>query len=171
MVNIHRWNKCLVQNGVSVVTDQDFQTKTMLDTTLFDKPGVSLYVAQSKIHGHGCFSASRISPGAIIGEFVGERIDLKEALRRNDKCSDLYSDYILEVEDDLFIDGAKWNNPIRFINHGCEPNCEVIVVKRRAFFKAITTISAGDEVTLDYCFDADVREPCACGARSCKGFI
>ena len=132
---------------------------------------VRLGVTESNIHGVGCFALSSIPSGTIIGEYCGERIDQEEAIRRNDKGSILHSDYVLEVEDNLFIDGAKWDGPIRFVNHSCDPNCRVYVHERRAYFVATKEISAGEEITMDYYLDEDVREPCICRSQLCRGYM
>jgi uncharacterized protein len=62
----------------------------------------------------------------------------------------------------------------RWINHSCDPNAEVEAGLEDggwARIVAIRPIAAGDELTYDYGFTADVAEPCACGARHCRGFI
>jgi hypothetical protein len=41
----------------------------------------------------------------------------------------------------------------------------------RAWWVAIRDIPAGEEITYDYAFVADVAEPCHCGASSCRGVI
>ena len=41
----------------------------------------------------------------------------------------------------------------------------------RAWWVALRDIPVGEEITYDYAFVADVAEPCACGAASCRGLI
>ena len=64
----------------------------------------------------------------------------------------------------------------RWINHSCEPNCEVeadVEPDGSAWAKIVAAraIRAGEEITYDYGFDAEVAEPCSCGAASCRGWI
>ncbi len=130
-----------------------------------------LRVILSEIHGNGCFASERVGEGEMIGEYSGEYIDLQEAIRRNTRSAEYYSDYILEVQDNLFIDGAGTESPLCFINHSCEPNCMVHVVGDRAFIVALRAIDNGEEITIDYNYDDDVREICKCGQKDCRGFM
>lgn len=131
----------------------------------------ALRTQESRIHGRGCFAGTAIPCGQIIVEYVGELIDYVEAVRRGVRASQDYSEYVLEVNGDVFIDGARGGNQSRFINHCCEPNCELQRVGNRAFFVAKRPISEGEELTIDYSFDVTLREPCFCGARNCRGYM
>ena len=128
-------------------------------------------VRKSRIHGFGCFSMSLIPEMTLIAEYIGEVIDIDEAIRRNDRSSKDYSHYILTIDERLFIDGAHAGNKSRFINHSCQPNCGVLRVETRAFIVARRTIVCWEEFTIDYDYDVNVREPCSCGAPKCRGYI
>jgi SET domain-containing protein len=130
-----------------------------------------LFTAKSTIHGLGCFSSNQIAEGEIVGEYIGERIDLAEAIRRNDRSTSFYSDYILQVDEELFIDGTGRDSPLRFMNHSCDPNCHLVRCDQRVFIAAERDISEGEELTLDYCLDPDVSEECQCGSPGCRGFM
>ncbi len=132
---------------------------------------IPLYISESAINGSGCFAAGRIRIGTIIGEYCGERIDLEEAVRRNDRSSKAYSHYVLEIERNLFVDGAKWESPLRYINHSCDPNCRVCAYDHRAYIVTIREIGIDEECTIDYCYDEEVREPCTCGSPGCRGYM
>ena len=71
----------------------------------------SVFVAQG-IHGSGVFARRQFVPNEIIGEVTGE-------LMRN---RDYESDYCMEVGEGLTLEPAA---PFRFLNHSCEPNCEL----------------------------------------------
>ncbi len=131
----------------------------------------ALIVKKSPIHGFGCFTDLPLDVGAVLGEYKGEIIDLNEALRRNDSASPKYSHYILEVDDNVYIDGAAWDEALRYVNHSCEPNCEVMVRRRKAYFVTTRRIRRGEELTIDYSFDDDMREPCFCGCETCRGHM
>ena len=67
-----------------------------------------------------------------------------------------------------------------FINHSCDPNCELQLQKwevgglpRMCFF-AIKEIKEGGELTFDYnwVWDKNKRKTeCKCGTANCRGFI
>jgi hypothetical protein len=136
---------------------------------------VSVYskvlVRKSRIDGLGCFAISLIRQETLIAEYLGEIIDIEEAIRRNDRSSKHYSRYILTIDEKLFIDGAHAGNKSRFINHSCQPNCSVVRVGAHAFIVAKGIIFRWEELTYDYDYDPDVREPCSCGAPNCRGYI
>ncbi len=143
----------------------------MRERDLFTQTFQCLVVKPSSIHGFGCFSSMNIPPGPTIVEYTGEHINLEEAVCRNNPSSKAFSPYILEVFENLFIDGRWHGNASRFMNHSCDPNCRIRRIKRRAFIVASRPIFPGEELTIDYCFDEDQHEPCYCGARGCRGFI
>jgi uncharacterized protein len=68
-------------------------------------------------------------------------------------------------------------NEARYINHGCDPNCESTTMNKRIFIEAIRTIQAGEELSYDYQIQRDSDdEPnvdqvyaCRCGAKNCRG--
>ena len=35
--------------------------------------------------------------------------------------------YIMEIENGFYVDGKHKGNLSRFINHSCDPNCELVV--------------------------------------------
>lgn len=66
--------------------------------------------------------------------------------------------------------------PLRFLNHSCEPNCEVFSWNEPGqrdivYLRAVRTIRPDDELTIDYAWDADAAIRCRCGAKSCRGWI
>lgn len=67
---------------------------------------------------------------------------------------------------------------IELINHCCEPNCGVLIRPDRRDFAihALRPIGPGEELTTDYAtFESEIeylsRNPCLCGAASCRGRI
>jgi uncharacterized protein len=60
----------------------------------------------------------------------------------------------------------------QYINHCCEPNLAARIVRGHILYLAVRDIRAGEELTVDYHFDADVEKvPCACGSLKCRGTI
>jgi SET domain-containing protein len=68
--------------------------------------------------------------------------------------------------------------PFRFLNHSCQPNCEIFSWETdeprrhaRLWLQALTAIEPGNELTIDYAWPADAAIPCVCGAAGCRGWI
>jgi SET domain-containing protein len=135
-------------------------------------------VRNSRIHGRGVFAARRIRKGTRVIEYVGERISHAEADRRyEDKPADDNHTFLFIVDGRTVIDAGVGGNEARFINHGCDPNCETVIDKRRVFIHAIRTIAPGEELAYDYQIRREPGDPpeieevfaCRCGADACRG--
>jgi hypothetical protein len=93
--------------------------------------------------------------------------------------------FLFTLNDEYVIDGDVEGGVARWINHGCAPNCEAVLIehdgddraKDRIFIEAKKAIKAGQELTYDY--GITLGEPhtprmkkiwqCLCGARNCTG--
>lgn len=124
---------------------------------------------RSRIHGTGGFARKPIPAGTRLIEYVGERINKAESLRR---C-EANNEYIFTIDDEYDLDGNVEWNPARFINHTCAPNCEAEWDENRIWIVALRDIPAGEELSFNYGYDLeDYREhPCRCGAAECVGYI
>jgi SET domain-containing protein len=124
---------------------------------------------ESNIHGMGGFARKTIRKGSRVIEYIGEKIDKREALRR---C-EAGNVYVFEINDDWDIDGSVDWNPARWINQSCDANAETDVIDNRVWIVATRTIRMGEEITYNYNFDLDEYEdyPCNCGAPKCPGFM
>jgi len=132
-----------------------------------------LEVRRSNIDRNGCFAAEPIPAEGLVGEYVGEIITTAEAVRRE---ADLSRGSILTfwLDQEWAIDGAVGGNQTIYINHSCAPNCycRVEAEARRVFMHARRDLAAGEELTIDYAYDANTPlEPCLCGAPECRGYI
>jgi len=131
-------------------------------------PVSGLRVVSSGIHGYGVVATRDYAPGDVVAEVDGV---LWNSERPGDDRDDRYS---LWLRDDWYFDMV---DQTRYINHSCAPNCEVDgdvgVDGARPWAKitAVRAIRAGEEITYDYGFAAELAEPCACGAASCRGWI
>lgn len=141
-----------------------------------------LYVLRrSPKHGRGAFAAVRIRRGTRIIEYTGERITHAEAdARYDDDAMEQHHTLLMIVNRKWVLDAAVGGNDARFINHSCEPNCEIVVERGRVFIDAIADIAPGVEIAYDYAYEREEgdddevaarRYPCRCGARSCRGTI
>lgn len=67
--------------------------------------------------------------------------------------------------------------PFRFLNHSCDPNCELIIwegetpSENQLCLHSIKAIKPGDELTIDYAWSADAAIPCLCRSETCRGWI
>ena len=136
-------------------------------------------LARSGVHGYGLFARVPLAKGERVIEYVGERVTKGEAWRREQKrLARLAAGgdgcvYVFELNQRHDIDGdVRWNLARR-INHSCEPNCEVQVVRGRIWIVAVRPVATGEELSYDYGFDyTDWREhPCRCGTATCPGYI
>jgi uncharacterized protein len=135
-------------------------------------------VRHSSIHGYGVFALRRIRKGTTVIEYLGERISHAEAdTRYEDKAADDNHTFLFTVDSKTVIDAGVGGNAARYINHGCDPNCESTTVGKRVFIEAIRTIQKGEELAYDYQIQRDPDDPpnvdavfaCCCGAASCRG--
>ena len=124
-----------------------------------------LVVRPSRIHAAGVFTTTAIRKGTRIVEYAGPRISVEEADRRYDGSS---RTYLYGLQDGkTIIDGEGWG---AYLNHCCDPNCEVDEIKGRVWIFAQRDIAAGEELVWDYnLYDDKAPAPCHCGARKCRG--
>src|ERR1700733_11919322 len=85
-------------------------------------------VRRSRVHGSGVFAAQPIAKGERIIEYLGERVSHAEADRRyaTKDASDNHT-FLFIVDRRTVIDAGVDGNEARFVNHGCDPNCESVV--------------------------------------------
>jgi hypothetical protein len=128
-----------------------------------------LRIFKSRIAGKGAFAIQTIPARRKIGDLGGVIITMREArkLIRNKKVINL-----VELDDDLALNASANPNDIRFINHSCNPNTYMRVLKDRVEFYALRTIRKGEELSCDYGeTHHEGTLPCGCGAVNCRGFI
>jgi SET domain-containing protein len=114
------------------------------------------------------FATERIPANRKIIEYAGEKISRRETKRRAEGPLN----YIFTLDNYWSIDGAVGGSGAEFINHCCEPNVDARIVKGHILYMSNRVIEPGEELTVDYRFDADVESvPCGCGAAHCRGTI
>ena len=129
--------------------------------------------------GWGLRALEFISSGSLVIEYIGEVIDEAEMIRRMDyqkKYAPADHDfYVMELDSGVYVDGKKKGSPSRFINHSCDPNCElertVVKGKMRIAIVAIKDIAPGEPLSYDYQFDTQDSDAfkCYCGNDICRG--
>tara|TARA_A100001035_G_C27662931_1_gene444645 strand:+ start:358 stop:849 length:492 start_codon:yes stop_codon:yes gene_type:complete len=139
-------------------------------------------VKRSKIHGTGIFATREIEENTKIIQYIGEKILKSEGDKRSEKRLNKYlhsqkdgSVYIFELNRKYDIDGSPKYNKARYINHSCNPNCEVDIKNNEIWITSIKRIKKGEELSYDYGFEFDKDDfkdhVCKCGSKNCIGFI
>ncbi len=140
------------------------------------------YVKSSKIHGHGVFAKKSIKKNTRIIQYIGEKVSRSEGNKRSEERIKRYlnsnktgSVYIFELNNRYDIDGSPKYNKARYINHSCEPNCEVDIIENEIWIQSIKNIKKDDELFYDYGYSFDKNDYkdhiCKCGSKNCIGFI
>ena len=139
-------------------------------------------VKRSSIHGTGVFATHNIPKNSKIIQYIGDKILKSEGDKRSEKRLKKYlnskddgSVYIFELNKKYDIDGSPLYNKARYINHSCNPNCEVDIESEEIWIKSIKNIKKGEELTYDYGFEFDKDDYkdniCKCEAKYCIGYI
>ena len=137
-------------------------------------------VRSSEIQGRGVFARVPIPTGTRIIEYTGESITHAESDRRyQDEMMARHHTFLFTLNRRTVIDGAVGGSDARYINHGCDPNCETVIEKRQIWVEAVRDIVAGEELQYDYQYARDGNETdederryaCRCGAPTCRGTI
>ena len=121
--------------------------------------------------GLGVFTRQAFRRREIIGDICGKIVE--SATYDSPFCMELGLGRALE--------------PIgvfRFLNHSCDPNCELFFYvpaargngrqrepADRLWLKSLRQIAIGEELTIDYAWPAERAIPCLCGAANCRGWI
>lgn len=130
---------------------------------------MDIAIRPSAIHGLGGFATQPIPAGTRIVEYVGQKIDKAESLRR---CAAGQS-FIFYFDAGFDLDGNVPENQARWLNHSCDPNSEAQSLGGQIWIVARRAIEPGEEITFDYGYDLEsYREhPCHCGSKRCTGYI
>jgi uncharacterized protein len=135
-------------------------------------------VRHSAVHGHGAFALRRIRRGTTIIEYLGDRLTHAHAdARYKDRDANDNHTFLFTVDAKTVIDAGVNGNDARYVNHGCDPNCQSTISQGRVFIEALRTIQPGEELTYDYQIERDNEDPpdvdaiyaCRCGVPSCRG--
>ena len=139
-------------------------------------------IKKSKIHGIGIIASTDIKKNKKIIQYIGEKVSKKEGDKRSAERIKKFlgkknegSVYIFELNKKYDIDGTPSYNKARFINHSCNPNCEVDIIKNEIWISSIKLIKKGEELNYDYGYSFDEDDfndhICKCGSPKCIGYI
>ena len=128
---------------------------------------------KSGINNLGLFAKTDIKKGEKVIEYKGKKFTHKQ-VEENDRFDNSKAIYLFTLNERYVLDGDTKTNIAKYINHSCDPNCEVDIINGKIWIIAIKDIKKGDELSYDYGFgyDADFRQfPCKCGSKNCCGYI
>ena len=126
-------------------------------------------VRASAIDGQGVFAAEAVRKRLKIGEIRGESISVAEARIRATRSERIM---IVELSAKKAIDFSRSSDPMRYTNHSCQPNAQLVIRNGRVEFYALRDIAPGAEITVDYGeTHHDGKLPCRCGAPGCRGAL
>uniref|UniRef100_A0A7C2P2D0 SET domain-containing protein-lysine N-methyltransferase n=1 Tax=Schlesneria paludicola TaxID=360056 RepID=A0A7C2P2D0_9PLAN len=132
-------------------------------------PATTQWVRVGKVrYGRAVFARTDIPARTLVGSVIGRVIDDAEYV----------SPYCIDLGGSLSLEPMA---PFRFLNHSCEPNCQLFLVERTypdgtdapadVQLESLRPIARGEELTIDYAWSADGAIPCLCGSRRCRGWV
>ncbi|KAK8390288.1 hypothetical protein O3P69_010163 [Scylla paramamosain] len=129
--------------------------------------------------GWGIRTTEAIKAGTFILEYVGEVVSEKEfKIRMQTRYANDTHHYCLNLDRGMVIDGHRMGGDCRFVNHSCDPNCEMqkwyVNGQYRMALFALKDIELGTELTYDYnfsLFNPAEGQECKCGSDNCRGVI
>jgi histone-lysine N-methyltransferase SETMAR len=154
-------------------------------------PIKNLEVIKTNNKGFALITKQFIEKGSFICEYSGEILTKSEAMRRDgENLRNNRMNYIFclnEINEDnhekknkiqTFIDPSRKGNIGRYINHSCDPNCEIISVRVDSVIPKISIFSQRDihvneEITFSYGSSAEngsVKE-CFCNSQNCNMYL
>ena len=117
---------------------------------------------RSPISGWGVYAGETIAEDAYIVEYKGELISQPEAWRREQRYLPRQRIWIFTIDDKVARDAAFGGNIARYVNHGCRPNCYVVIEGRHIWIRASRRIKKGEELTYDYNTEGVAGIACRC---------
>ena len=156
--------------------------KPLTTKTAPSKASSAISVRRSRIQGRGVFARETIDEGTRILEYTVVRITSAEADAGadDDDPSRPHHTLFFYVDDDTVIDGSRGGSEACFVNHSCDPNCEIVIARKRVYIHTLREVAPGEELTYDYWYVTDesytledLRRiyPCRCGAAICRGTL
>lgn len=145
-------------------------------------------VRESPIQGLGAFALRAIPAGTRLIEYAGERLTPAESeARYPDEPGARHHTFLFAFDYEeadgtwveVVVDASVGGNEARFLNHSCDPNCDVVVADGRLWIETLRDVAPDEELAYDYAFVLEERHtpaakrryPCRCGSARCRGTI
>jgi len=143
-----------------------FTIKLMI---LLDKNFYSIKTIKQK--GKGVFAKKEISGGAVVADYLGRLIRIKEEEEYEKQFGNyimFYNDLASIVPQDIKTVGAH------LFNHSCAPNCGILPFQKHILFVSLRKIFPGEEITISYEVEPPLPKenfqyPCFCQSPLCRG--
>ncbi|KAL3671023.1 hypothetical protein V7S43_004207 [Phytophthora oleae] len=75
--------------------------------------------------GVGVIALEDAAEGCLVGEYVGELLGRQDAQLRSQLYRDARHSCMMQINNDAVIDATRIGGRMRFVNHSCDPNCQV----------------------------------------------
>ena len=148
--------------------------KAILIYDFLDKPTMTKFIRKkSGINNWGLFAGQDFKKGDKVIEYKGKKYTHKQ-VEEDDRFDNSKAIYLFTLNKKTVLDGDTKSNTAKYINHTCDPNCEVDIIRGKIWILAIQDIKKGDELSYDYGFgyDEDYKQfRCKCGSKNCCGYI
>jgi len=114
--------------------------------------------------------------GDVIGEYIGECLELEQFWQRWERIKDLTALYYCALTPNTVIDGSRFGGYLRFANHSCQPTAHLepwgVQSYRRIAGVLTQDLDKGKEVTVSYNYPGGgMATLCWCAADNCTGWI
>jgi len=131
-------------------------------------PDTHFTVRPSRIHGRGLFATARIARRMKLGELSGVLRPIRDANRDHQQRRVIK---LVEVSRRWALDCTDGNH-FSLLNHSCQANCYLRIIRRRVEVYSRSPIRSGAELTVDY---GETMHPdgmgCQCGVSGCRSRI
>jgi histone-lysine N-methyltransferase SETD2 len=118
--------------------------------------------------GYGLRMLESVRGDEFVMEYEGSVVTTGELSRHG-------NEYLMALDSETYIDASNKQYQGRYINHSCDPNCQILVWvvsgKRRAGIFSLKEIEAGEEITIDYRWSGNRKTKCYCKKANCRGYI
>ncbi|XP_052835081.1 probable histone-lysine N-methyltransferase set-23 [Drosophila gunungcola] len=184
----------LKQFSIPVVECNDFckcSRNTCSNRLVQYGPRKNLEIFDSLVYGSkGLRTKEKILRGAFICEYAGELLTTSEATRRLKINEELgWMNYVLVLNEHTseqkqqvtIVDPSRRGNIGRYLNHSCEPNCQIAAVRIDCPLPKIgifagRDIPAWEELCFHYGGEGQYKKVnngknCLCAAATCTGFM
>ncbi|GAA5985084.1 hypothetical protein JCM5350_000836 [Sporobolomyces pararoseus] len=136
-------------------------------------------IVQTEKKGFGVRASKDLSADTFVYEYVGEVIGPAPFARKMKEYAQegIKHFYFMALDKEVFIDATKKGGKGRFLNHSCNPNCQVakwtVGKKMRMGIFTKRDILKDEELTFNYNVDryGHLAQECFCGEPNCVGYI
>lgn len=131
------------------------------------------------LHALGIFTNQLIPPSSIFAEYTGMIVCFEKYSDKTSIIDDNFLVLILKGTQGIAINGNFDSNKLKYLNHSCDPNSELIDYFHqgcwKVFIRSKRQILQGEEVTVNYELHTEDKSisdiPCLCGSSNCAKYL